>query len=53
MPDPIVKSILTQQEVGCNNRGVWIEKVQEYDIKIKKTKIVRGNALCKALAEDQ
>ena len=53
VPDPAVKSILTQQEVGCNNRGVWIEKVQEYDIEIKPTKLVRGNALCKSLAQDQ
>ncbi len=51
--DPIVKSILTQQEVGCHNRGVWIEKVQEYDIEIKSTKLVRENTLCKALGEDQ
>ena len=53
MSDHEIKSILTQQEVGCNNRGVWIEKVQEYDIEIKPTKLVRGNALCKALVEDQ
>lgn len=51
--DPVVKSILTQQDVGCNYRGVQIAKVQEYDINIKPTKLVRGNALCKALAEDQ
>lgn len=51
--DPAVESILTQQDVGCNNRVAWIAKVQEYDIEIKTTKIVRGNALCKALVEDQ
>jgi hypothetical protein len=45
--DPTVKNILTQQEVGCNNRGVWIEKFQEYNIEIKPTKLVRGNTLCK------
>ena len=44
---------MTQQDVVCNNRGVWIAKVQEYDIEIKPTKLVRGNALCKALAEYQ
>ena len=53
VPDPTVKSILTQQEVGCNNRGFWIAKVQECDIEIKPTKLVRGNALCNALAKDQ
>lgn len=49
----VVKSILTQQDFGCNNRGAWIAKVQEYDIEIKPTKLVRGNALCRALVEDQ
>ena len=53
VPDSAFKSILTQQEVGCNNRGAWITKFQEYDIEIKPTKLVRGNAICKALAEDQ
>lgn len=53
VPYFVVKSILTQQEVGCNNRGAWIEKVQDYDNKIKPTRIVRGNILCKALVEDQ
>ena len=53
MPDVAVKSILTQQEVGCNHRGTWMAKVQEFDIDIKPTKLVRGNALCRAMAEDQ
>ena len=26
VPDLSVKSILTQQEIGCNTRGAWIEK---------------------------
>ena len=51
--DFVVKGILTQQEVGCNNRGAWIEKFQEFDIEIKPKKLVRGNALCKALEKDQ
>lgn len=53
VPDPSLKSILTQQEVGFNNREVWIEKFQEYDIEIKLMKLVRGNVLYKALPEDQ
>lgn len=52
VPDIAVKSILTQQDVGCNNRGSWIAKTQEYDIEIKPTKLVRGNALCKAIAKN-
>lgn len=53
VPDSIVKKILTQQDVGCNNRGAWIAKVQEYDIEVKPTKLVRGNELCKAMEKDQ
>lgn len=53
VPDVAVKSILTQQEIGCNQRGAWIAKVQEYDIDIKPKKLVRGNALCRAMVEDQ
>ena len=28
-----------------------MEKIQEYDIEIKPTKLIRGNALCKAIVE--
>ena len=52
VPDIVVKSVLTQQDVGCNARGMWIEKTQEYDIKIKPTKLVRGNTLCKEIAKN-
>lgn len=53
VPDIAVKSVLTQQDIGCNVRGSWIAKIQEYDIEIKPTKLVRGNALCKAIAENK
>ena len=39
--------------MGCNAQGSWIEKTQEYDIEIKPTKLVRGNALCRAIAENK
>ena len=51
--DVVVKSVLTQQDVGCNARGLWIEKTQEYDIEIKPTKLVRGNALCREIVENK
>ena len=51
--DTIVKSILTQHEVGCNNRGMWVAKTQEYDTKIKSMKLVRGKVQCKALAKNE
>ena len=43
--DVAIKSMLTQHDVGCNARGMWIEKKQEYNIKIKPTKLVRGKAI--------
>lgn len=52
VPNSTVKSILTRQEIGCNTRGVWIAKVQEYDIELKPTKLVRGNVLCKIISEN-
>ena len=42
VPKMIVKSILTHQEVGMNKRDVWVTKVQEYDLTIKPTSLVRG-----------
>ncbi|XP_059073231.1 uncharacterized protein LOC131874037 [Cryptomeria japonica] len=42
VPDTIVKTILTQQEIGLSKRASWIAKVREYDIDIKPTKLVRG-----------
>ena len=45
--------MLTQQDVGCNSQGSWIAKTQEYDIEIKPTKLVRGNALCREIVENK
>ena len=53
VPDVAVKSVLTQQDVGCNARRAWIAKTQEYDIEIKPTKLVRGNALCKVITKNK
>lgn len=50
--DTVVKSILTQQEVGLNNRATWVTKIQEYDLDIRPTKLVRGQGLCKLIAEN-
>lgn len=52
IPKTAVKSILTQKEIGMNNRAVWIEKIQEYDLMIKPTNLVRGKGLCKLIVED-
>lgn len=51
--DVTVKSVLAQQDVGCNTRGAWVVKTQEYDLEIKPTKLVRGNSQCKEIAENK
>ena len=51
VPNLVVKTILTQQEISVNKRASWIDNVQEYDLDIKPTKIFRGKGLCKAIAE--
>ena len=51
--DIVVKTVLTQQDVGCNARGTCIVKTQEYDIEIKHTELVSSNSLCKAIVENK
>lgn len=52
VPYPAIKSIQTQQDIDCNRRGNWIAKVQEYDLELKPTKLVRGKGLCKLMEEN-
>lgn len=51
--DFAMKSILTQQEIGCKNRGSRVAKVQWYDIEINSTKLVHRNRLCREMVEIQ
>jgi hypothetical protein len=53
VPEIVVKSILTQQEVGMNKRAVWVAKVQEYYLTIKPTSLVKGHGLCKMIDENK
>ena len=53
VPDVVVKSVLTQQDIGCNARGAWVAKIQEYNLEIKPTKLIRGNFLCRAITENK
>ena len=53
VPDVAVKSVLTQQDISCNARGAWVAKIQEYDIEIQPTKLIRGNSLCRTIAENK
>jgi hypothetical protein len=52
VPHPAVRSLFTQQEMG-ERRGNWMEFIQEFDLDIKPTKIVKGQGLCKLVVEAQ
>jgi hypothetical protein len=50
VPHPMVKDILVQKD--CNGtRGRWITKIQEYDLEVRPTKLVRGQGLAKLMEE--
>ncbi|XP_059073313.1 uncharacterized protein LOC131874091 [Cryptomeria japonica] len=53
VPKYVVKSLLTQQDVGINNRASWFSKIQEFNLDIKPTKLVRGKGLCKLMVENK
>lgn len=53
VPHSAVKSILTQQDIGMNSRATWISKIQEFNLDIKPTKLVRGQGLCKWIVESK
>ncbi|XP_057866026.2 uncharacterized protein LOC131073577 [Cryptomeria japonica] len=53
VPHFAVKSILTQQDIGMNNRASWVSKIQEFNLDIKPTILVRGQGLCKLIAESK
>ena len=47
---PLIKIFLIQKDLG-DKRENWVTTLQEYDLEIKPTKIVRGQGLCKLLTE--
>ena len=49
VPFPPVRNILIQKDVGEKIVN-WITALQEYDLEIKPTSIVRGQGFCKMLA---
>lgn len=51
IPTFAIKDVLTQQEIGMNNRETWIYRIQEFDLEIFPTKLVRGQGLCKPMSE--
>ena len=44
----IVKDILTRLD-SEEKRGHWIEKIMEYDVEIRPTKLVKGQGIRKVL----
>jgi hypothetical protein len=52
MPHPVFRSLFTQQEMG-ERRVNWMVVVQEFDLDIKPTKLVKGQGLCKLAVESQ
>ena len=50
MPAAAVKDILTQGD-SEGKRGKWISKIQEYDLDIRPTKLIKGQGLAKMLSE--
>ena len=45
-----VKDILSQQDC-LGIRGKWVSKIQEYDLKIKPTKLIKGQCLAKMMTK--
>eukprot|EP00253_Pinus_taeda_P029668 PITA_29668 len=50
VPNSSVKDILTQEGLE-GKRGKWIASILEYDIKIKPTKLIKGQGLAKLMFE--
>jgi hypothetical protein len=52
VPHPVVRSLYTQQELG-ERRGNWMTFIQEFDLEIKPSHIVKGQGLCRLVVESQ
>ena len=52
VPHTAVRALLIQKEPG-DRRGNWLTTFQEYDLEIKLAKLVKGQGLCKIVAEAQ
>jgi hypothetical protein len=49
VPNSVIKYILTQPD-NEGRRGKWISKMQEYDLEIKPTKLVKRQGMAKLMA---
>jgi hypothetical protein len=50
VPTCVVKDILVQPN-SDGKRGRWLAKIQEFDLEVKPTKLVKGQGLAKLMAE--
>jgi hypothetical protein len=50
VPTSAVKDILVQDD-SDGKRGRWLAKIQEFDLEVKPTKLVKGQGLARLLAE--
>jgi hypothetical protein len=50
MPTNAIKYILVQSD-SEGRRGRWLAKIQEFDLEVKPTKLVKGQGMAKLLAE--
>jgi hypothetical protein len=50
VPTNAIKEILVQLD-NDGRRGRWLDKIQEFDLEVKLTKLVKGQGLAKLLAE--
>ena len=48
VPHAVVKDIMSQQDC-LGIRGKWVSKIQEYDLEIKPTKLIKGQGLANML----
>ena len=50
VPHSMVRTLLIQKEPG-DRRGNLLTTLQEYDLEIKPTKLIKGQGLCKLIVE--
>ena len=51
-PHPVVQTLFVQKELR-ERRVNWVTTLQEYDLEFKPATIIKGQGLCKLMAESQ
>jgi hypothetical protein len=50
VPYPVVKEILSQQDC-LGSRGKWVSQIQQYDLEINPTKMIKGQGIEKMMTK--